>query len=240
MKRLVAGLGILVMTLLLPAAAQAQTSSLGKRAARHEPLPPDPNVGVGNELMERRGNPLLEESSLIAIKVRPPKEFQVNDIITIIVRQQKRFEAEAELDTKKKFDIQSELEAFFKLIDGGLGATTFYRGKPNVDYKFGARLKSEGDNSREDTFVTRISGTIVDVKPNGNLVVEASSKIVHEQESAMVTLTGECRSSDVTPDNTILSTQLARLNIKVDNQGAVRDATTRGWILRLLDLVKPF
>ena len=240
MKRLVAGLGILVMTLLLPAAAQAQTSSLGKRAARREPLPPDPNVGAGHELMERRGNPLLEENSLIAIKVRPPKEFQVNDIITIIVRQQKRFEAEAELDTKKKFDIQSELEAFFKLIDGGLGATTFYRGTPNVDYKFGARLKSEGDNSREDTFVTRISGTIVDVKPNGNLVVEASSKIVHEQESAMVTLTGECRSSDVTPDNTILSTQLARLNIKVDNQGAVRDASTRGWIPRLLDLVKPF
>jgi len=121
-----------------------------------------------------------------------------------------------------------------------LGATTFYRGKPNVDYKFGTRLKSEGDNNREDTFITRISGKIIDVKPNGNLVLEATSQIDHEQESATVTLTGECRSVDVTPDNTVLSTQIAELRIEVENTGAVRDATTRGWVIRLLDWLKPF
>ncbi|MHC4063066.1 MAG: flagellar basal body L-ring protein FlgH, partial [Planctomycetota bacterium] len=186
-----------------------------------------------------QGNPLLERSSLIAIKVKPPKQFKVHDLITIIVRQQKRYESEAELESRKKFEIESTLDAFIKHLDGGIGAAAFRRGKPNIDYEFKSRLRNEGDNSREDTFITRISGKIVDVKPNGNLVIQASSRIDHEEESAVVTLTGECRSTDVTPDNTVLSTQVAELRITVENTGAVRDAASRGWITKLLDWLKP-
>jgi flagellar L-ring protein precursor FlgH len=55
-----------------------------------------------------------------------------------------------------------------------------------------------------------------------------------------MTLTGTCRSEDITPDNTVLSTQIAELEIKVTNSGAVRDGSRRGWITRLLDIVRPF
>jgi len=230
----------IVALTVLPAAAQ--TSSLGKQAqtAAASIETDKAPARTGFEAAEPKGNPLLERTSLIALKVVPPKEFKVNDLITIVVRQEKKFEAEGELESRKRFDIKSELEAFFKPIDGGLGATTFYRGHPNVDYGFESRLQNKGDNTREDTFTTRVSGRIVDVKPNGNLIIEAHSRIQHEEEIALVTLTGECRSRDVTPDNTILSTQVADLSIKVDNQGAVRDAASRGWVTRVLDLFKPF
>jgi len=221
---------------------EAQTSSLGKRpervvatgrAAPHAALPRESQAGY-------QGNTVLEQNSLFGIEIQPPKEFKVHDILTIIVRHQKKFEADAELENKKDFEIKSELDAFFKPTAGGLGAATFHRGKPNVDYSFGSRVKGEGDSKREDSFVTRISGTIVDVKPNGNLVIEATSRFRHEDEVAVVTLTGMCRGSDVTPDNTVLSTQVADLDIKVSNSGGVRDAATRGWITRLLDALKPF
>ena len=219
--------------------ACAQTSSLGKRAARAESTPGETHAASSREANTHRGNPIMERHSLIAVEVKPPKEFKVHDLITIIVREQKKFEADSDLESKRRFDIKSELEAFFKPIDGGLGATTFYRGKPTVDYKFDTRVKNEGDSKREDSFVTRITARIVDVKPNGNLVVEADRTVAHDEEVAQVTLTGQCRSSDVTPDNTILSTQLADLRINVENKGAVKDAATRGWVTKLLDYVKP-
>jgi flagellar basal body L-ring protein FlgH len=53
-------------------------------------------------------------------------------------------------------------------------------------------------------------------------------------------LTGICRSEDVTPANTILSTQVAEMVLVEKNSGALRDATQRGWIPRLLDWAKPF
>jgi flagellar L-ring protein precursor FlgH len=230
---------MLLMAVPFVPAAQAQTSSLGQRAvpAKQDEVAPQ---GASMEAVSNyKGNPVLERSSLIAIKVKPPKTFKVHDIVTIIVRQQKTFESEAELNTRQRYELTSELEAFVNLLGGGIGAAAFRRGKPNIEYEFESRLRNEGDNIREDRFITRIAAKIVDVKPNGNLAIQATSSIDHEEEHATVTLTGECRSTDVTPDNTILSTQVAELRIKVQNTGAVRDAASRGWITRLLGALKP-
>ena len=217
----------------------AQTSSIGKRAARTTEASVEPTAGSVREAAAYQGNPFLEAYSLIAVPLKPPKEFRPHDVITIIVRQQKKFEADGDIESKKKFEIESTLDAFLKFIDDGIGASTFRRGKPNVDYEFESRIKNEGDTTREDIFTTRISGHIVDIKPNGNLVIEAKSHIRHDEEEALVTVTGVVRSTDVTPDNTVLSTQIANLSIDVKNTGAVRDASTRGWITRLLDFLKP-
>lgn len=234
-------LGMLLLAVGIAPGARAQTASLGKQADRNqEKQEIGLSAGPAGRAAEYRGNEVIERNSLIALKIKPPKEFRIHDLVSIIIRKQKKFEAESELESRKKFDIKSELEAFFKPIDGGLGATTFTRGKPNVDYKFSTRLKSEGENTREDSFVTRVTAEIIDVKPNGNLVLQARDRFQHEEEVSVVTLTGTCRSSDVTPDNTILSTQIASLDIRVDNRGAVRDAATRGWIPKLLDFAKPF
>ena len=64
--------------------------------------------------------------------------------------------------------------------------------------------------------------------------VEDAGERPHHQSA-----TGTVRSADVTPDNTVLSTQVADLNIDVKNSGAVRDASSRGWLTALLDWVKP-
>ena len=53
-------------------------------------------------------------------------------------------------------------------------------------------------------------------------------------------LTGICRAEDVNADNTILSTQLFDLQLQKNHTGAVRDATKRGWFLKVLDAVSPF
>ena len=242
-------LAVLVLLPLTPSGL-AQTSSLGKKA---DQTTETANTGAESAAAGAKtataapaavrgyqGNRLLERNSLFAVEVKPPKEFKQHDLITIIVRQQKKFEADSESENKKDYEIKSELEAFFKPIDGGLGATTFYRGKPNVDYKFGSKLKGEGDQKREDSFTTRLTGEIVDVKPNGNLVISANSRVGHDEEVAEVVLTGVCRGVDVTPDNTVLSTQLADLQVTVKNSGAIKDAATRGWLTRFLDTVKPF
>ena len=219
----------------LCSSAPAQTSSLAKRAEYQD----EAGSGLSGETAAHPGNPLLEANSLIAIAVTPPKEFRKQAIITIIVRQQKSWEVEADLESRKKLELESTLDAFVKFTGGGIGASVFRRGKPNIDYEFESRLKNRGDTSREDTFVTRVSGKIIDIKPNGNLVIEARGHITHDEETSDVTVTGIVRASDVTPDNTVLSTQVADLRITVKNTGAVRDATTRGWVTRVLDWLKP-
>ena len=169
----------------------------------------------------------------------PPKTFKVHDLITIIVRQQRKYESDAEQESKSKFEISSELDAFLKFIDGGVGSAAFRRGHPNIDYKFDSRLKNEADKEREDKLTTRITAEIIDVKPNGNLVLQARNEIKFDNDTAIMTLTGTCRQVDVSPDNTVLSTQLADLRIDNINTGAVRDGARRGWLTQVLDFLKP-
>jgi len=183
----------------------------------------------------------IETVSLYAIPSIPPRKFHVNDLISIIVRQQKKYQADSKLDTKKEWDITGKLKDWFRFYPHRrLGTDQLSNGDPGFDFQFENELKSKAKNNRRDTFETRIQAKIIDIKPNGNLMLEAVMTEEHDEEKFTITLTGTCRSEDVTADNSILSTQLAELTLIEKNGGAVRDATSRGWIPKTLDWLKPF
>lgn len=218
--------------------ARGQTSSLGAR--QREADAGRPAEKPSREAAPRPRNYVYEQYSFTAEKPTLPQTFRPGDLVTIIIREQKKWEADSDLETKRKFDIKSELDAFLKHVDGGIGAATFQRGKPNIDYLFNQKLKTEGDSQREDSLTTRLTARIIDVKPNGLLVLEGRAQITHDEEVSEITLTGTCRKEDVTADNTVLSTQIADKMLKVANEGALRAAASRGWITRFLDLIRPF
>lgn len=218
--------------------AVAQVSSLG--AKQRQALAEEPPWVAPRETPQRERNFTYERYSWISLTPPAPKKFRLGDLLTVIVRERRKYEADADLETKKQFDVNSELQAFIKATAGGIGEAAFRRGKPTIDYKYQNRIKNEGDTNREDKLTTRLTATIIDVKPNGLLVVEAMSQVQHDDEISMVTLTGTCRKEDVTPDNTILSTQMADKHLVIQNQGALRAASRRGWIPKIIDWLNPF
>ena len=226
----------LLIALIGAAMAYGQTASLGaeQRRAQVENVSPPPR-----EAPHINRNLVYDRYSWTSVPPPKPKTFKVGDLITVIVRERRAYEADSALETKRRFNLQSDLEAFIKLTQGGVGAATFQRGKPNIDYKLDKRLKTEGDAEREDALTMRLTGKIIDVKPNGVLVLEARARIRHDDEVSVMTLAGTCRKEDVTADNTVLSTQLADKTIVVDNAGALRAASSRGWLLKIIDSLNP-
>ncbi|MCC7291601.1 MAG: flagellar basal body L-ring protein FlgH [Phycisphaerales bacterium] len=220
--------------------ALGQTSSLGKRT-RQRVIEEAPAVAARADAEPApRIHPAVQKRSLIAVEPKPPRIFAVGDHVTIIVREQLSFKSDADSQSKNDFQVQSELEAFFKPIDGGLGSTGFARGKPNVDYKYKQNRKNEADVSSENRLVTRLTGEIIDIKPNGNLVICAKARIEHGEEKNLITLTGTCSRKKLSADDSVLSTDMADKCIKIENSGVVNDGARRGWLSKILDSVKPF
>ncbi|MCH7925676.1 MAG: flagellar basal body L-ring protein FlgH [Planctomycetes bacterium] len=215
----------------------AQTSSLGAKKRKSDSGKVIPPPSREAQLIER--NLVYEQHSWTASRPQLPKTFQPGDLITIIVRERRSFEVEADLERKRRWKVKSELDAFLKGTAGGIGAAAFRRGKPTIDYKFTNKLEGDGELEREDRFTTRLTATIIDIKPNGNLVIEGRGALQFDDEVSVITITGVCRQDDMTPDNTILSTQMAELNVIVNNEGALRRASSRGWIPRMLDWLRP-
>lgn len=186
-------------------------------------------------------NPVLLAASPIAVRAPQPRKFKVHDLITIVIREDKRSVSDAKLKSEKKWTVDSELAKWFRLNShGNLTGQVFVEGEtPGVDFTFDSQYDTKGKVDRVDSFTARITATVVDIKPNGNLVLEATKEICIDEETQFVKLTGTCRSEDVSVSNSILSAQLAEARIDVTHSGAARDAARRGWIMRLFDFLRP-
>ena len=232
---------VVVVVALAPVRALAQSSSLWA-AAGSAPTETGSTVSLlrGDESGKPKGNPVLEAHSFIAVKRPSPHTFRKHDIITIVVNESKRSLVRSTLEQEKSFSIDAKLNEWLRLNNRKLGPSGLSAGKPGIKLDFTQDFEGEGRFRRDERLTTRVPVTVVDVKPNGNLILSGRKYIKEDEEERIMTLTGECRSVDVLPDNTILSTQVANLVIESSSTGALRDATRRGWIPRAFDFLRPF
>ncbi len=185
-------------------------------------------------------NATLLAISPITVAAPEPKKLQVNDFVTVIVRQTMDRSSDATLKSEKDWKVKSQLSEFFRLNEENhLIPQTFADGKPGVEFDFDNEYEGKGKSSRKDSLTTRITARVLDIKPNGTLVIEAKNRIKSGEEEYIITLTGECRSEDVSAQNTVLSTQVYNLDLVHEPTGAVRDAARRGWLMRAFDLLRP-
>ncbi len=188
-----------------------------------------------------KANEILLHVSPFAVDKPEPQTIRVNDQVTIIVRESKKVTSDSKVESKKDWTHQWELGQWLKLSDqNGIVPALFTNGKPAVKFDAKDDYGGDGKYNRNDELTTRIQATVIDVKPNGTLVLEATKGIDIDEEGYRITLTGTCRSLDVTPENTVLSTQIADMLVDVKHNGAVRDATRRGWLKRGVDFLRPF
>jgi flagellar L-ring protein precursor FlgH len=238
----------------VPSATRAYPAASAVRPAPAAPTAAAVMQQAGGSLMKAAAVPVAPEAtqarlqavSFFAVPVPEPKTLKKHDLVTIIVREESEFSSTGTTDLKKQEAIDAKLENFIRLNFASLASGPHVTGdaigsqpleaKGSVDSSF----KGEGSVDRSDSFTGRITAEILDVKPNGTLIVQARKRIKTDEEEQTFQLTGTCRAEDVQPDNTVLSTQVYDLELTKTHKGAVRDATKRGWIPRLLDALNPF
>lgn len=101
-------------------------------------------------------------------------------------------------------------------------------------------FNGSGETSRDETMTAAITARVVEVTPNGNLVIKGAREIKVNNENQMITLMGIIRPEDISPDNTVLSSYIADARIAYSGRGPVSDKQQPGWLLRAVDYVWPF
>jgi flagellar L-ring protein precursor FlgH len=100
-------------------------------------------------------------------------------------------------------------------------------------------LTGTGATTRTATITTMLAARVTHVLPNGYLVLEATKEIQVNSEKQVVTVRGVARPADLA-NNTVLSSNLAQLEVQVNGKGVVGDAIRRPFILyRLLMSILP-
>jgi len=188
-----------------------------------------------------QGRPLTLSKYSWAYQTPPDaRQIQVKDIITIIVQDKSVVVSEAETDRKKKASVAAALKDWvllkgFKLVPDPQSA-----GDPKVTATLDNKMKSEGGFESRDSISFTIACHVIEIRPNGNIVIEGRRTIQNNNEVWNQALIGEIRPEDILANNTVLSENVADLRIHKWEAGSVRDGYRRGWFLRWLDQWQPW
>lgn len=187
------------------------------------------------------GNATLTAVSFFSVPEAKPRTIKKHDLVTIIVSENSQYSSNGTTDLQKEADFDAKVTAMVRL---SLSRLDLSENSVNTNPEIGTTgtrdFNGSGTVNRADTMTTRLTAEVLDVKPNGTLVLQARQHIKTDDEDQTMILSGTCRVEDVLPDNTVLSTQMFDKDVTSSNKGAVRDATKRGWVPKLLDVINPF
>jgi flagellar L-ring protein precursor FlgH len=206
---------------------------------------PAADTGVGAGLNTVTVEPhALRTVSMFAITPAEARVFHEHDLIEIIVRETSSAKSKQALETEKDVKLKGKVSQFpdlqlSNLLNGWVRAGDT-DDLPQLDFQFSKDFEGDGEYERRDDFTARLSAEVIEVLPNGNLILESRTRIKTDDEVSTLKVTGICRPEDVTPVNTILSSQLHDLKVEKVNGGELKKANEKGIFTKVLDLLFAF
>jgi flagellar L-ring protein precursor FlgH len=182
----------------------------------------------------------LATSSLTYREVMPPKEIGLHSLITIVVIESSQIINEGEFDGKKNASFDAQLKSWIELDGLNLKPAPQADGDPRANGTFNNQFRAEGEIEQRQAIKFNIQAEVVDIRPNGNLVIEARKRLQNNDEITEAALTGIIRREDIDPRNRVTSDAIANAQIFFNTSGHVRDSYKRGWLHKLYDRFAPF
>jgi flagellar L-ring protein FlgH len=183
--------------------------------------------------------PTLRDYSWIYLdQPAPPSKIMVHDIITIEVDEKAEVIVNSRFNRQRNGTYKVQLKDFIRFGDGKLldaAAST-----PGIEGLLQNRLQTIGQGTDSEGITYKIAATVVDVLPNGTIILEARKSIRTNQDFFEYRLTGRVDQSKIKPDRSARTEDLAELKIERIQRGKVFDSTKANWGTRILDIITPF
>jgi flagellar L-ring protein precursor FlgH len=158
---------------------------------------------------------------------------QVNDLLTVIVAERASAVSRGSTSATRSSNAKASVTGLYGPAPARLGGL--------LDLSSSSDLAGEGTTTRESTLNTSITARVVQVMPNGNLVIEGVKNVTVNSENQAIVLRGIVRPVDISGGNAISSERIAAMEIRVNGKGVVGDAIRRpNFLYRLLLGILPF
>ena len=119
-----------------------------------------------------------------------------------------------------------------------LGTRSYPGGSIKADSK--NEFEGGGDSAANNVFTGTIAVTVIEVLPNGNLIVAGEKQIGINQGSEFIRLSGVVNPTFILAGNQVSSSTVADARIEYRGSGYIDEAQTMGWLARVFQSVMPF
>ncbi|MBR1396878.1 MAG: flagellar basal body L-ring protein FlgH [Selenomonadaceae bacterium] len=94
-----------------------------------------------------------------------------------------------------------------------------------------------GSATDTNSYTGNVTVTIIEVLPNGNLVIEGTQSIWQNRDEHKITIRGVIRRDDVTANNTVSSNRVANATLKFDGKGPLNAKQRQGILTQVFNIL---
>lgn len=164
---------------------------------------------------------------------------RVGDLITVIVAENNSASKDKKTKTSKSAGMDASIASFL-YSPAASGLLTKGGSMPALKYSSKNDFDGGGSINNSEQIIARIGVRVIDVLPNGNLVIEGTRETAFSGEQQTIVLRGVVRPEDILSGNSVSSSSIADATIKFVAKGTLTDSQKKGWFSRIWDKVSPF
>jgi flagellar L-ring protein precursor FlgH len=149
------------------------------------------------------------------------KAFRIHDVVSVVVTESLAASTDGQVKNTRSSNASSNVTALFGALKAGNALQNL------VGQTSASGLTAQGQSTTNSSLMTTFGAEVVDVLPNGMLVVQATRQLTFSQQTQLIKLRGLVRPEDVSAQNQVLSTDMTDLELEVTGKGIVNDSTYR-------------
>jgi flagellar L-ring protein precursor FlgH len=170
---------------------------------------------------------LAQPGSLFA----DPKASRIGDALTVIIQESTAASNEAATSTDKSNKLQVSSQ-----VPGGANLLSFvplHALQSDASNTYGGKAST----SRSAKVTARMTVTVIDKKPNGDLLIEGVRHLKINGETESIYLSGSVAPAMIKRDNTVLSSSIADLQVEYTGKGTTTQGSRPGLLVRLVNWI---
>jgi flagellar L-ring protein FlgH len=218
------------------------TCSLWAQANNAPKIPdPKPNVAAAS-LSSYLERVRTEDSNIQAVPgsiwtdsgrftrmVTDVRAMRPHDLISVVVSESLAASTDGTVKNSRASNASSGLSGLIGTLHAGNALQNL------INQTSASGLNAQGTSATNSSLSTTFGGQVIEVLPNGMLVIEAARQVEFSQQTQTIVLRGLVRPEDISQQNQVLSTAISSLELEVRGKGIINDYTHRQNVLvRLL------
>jgi flagellar L-ring protein precursor FlgH len=225
---------ILLLTLFATLKSYSQNSTT-KNPLRQKPSPAATSlenylerVRAYNSSQPASGSIWMDSGRLTRM-MTDVRAMRPHDLISVVVSENLAASTDGTVKNSRASNANSQVSNLFGALHAGNALQNL------VNQSSTAALDAQGTSATNSSLSTTLGGQVIEVLPNGMLVIEAARQVEFSQQTQTIMLRGIVRPEDISQQNQILSTAISSLELEVRGKGIITDYTHRPNVLvRLL------
>jgi flagellar L-ring protein precursor FlgH len=160
----------------------------------------------------------------------------VGDSVTIIITERVTASQTSSSNLNRKSEMSAGITAL-PFVSGGALNTL---GRAKIGGNSGSTFEGGGGTTSQNTFESDITTTVIDVLPNGHLVVAGEKQIGVNENVDVLRFSGTVDPRALQPGSRVSSSQVANVRVQSRGRGAQSEMQAMGWLARAFNSVSPF